>query len=68
MSEIDIFVSSTSTHHFGPQEEVEVQHALVGNTGHLDNVSWLTRLGRRESRHQASAPLVTVIVITERAR
>ena len=23
MSEIDIFVTSTSTHHFGPQEQVE---------------------------------------------
>ena len=37
--------------------------------GQRDRLSWLTRLGRRESRHhQASAPLVTVIVITSRAR
>ena len=71
MSEIDIFVSSTSTHHFGPQEEVEEQHARWKHRtlGQRDRLSWLTRLGRRESRHhQASAPLITVIVITERAR
>ena len=35
MSEIDIFVSSTSTHHFGPQEVVKKQRARW-DTGHFD--------------------------------
>ena len=58
-------------HHIGPQEEVEEQHARWKHRtlGQRLWLSRLTRLGKRECRHhQASAPSVTVIFITERAR
>ena len=37
--------------HFGPQEEVEEQHVRWKHRtlGQRDRLSWLTRLGRRES-------------------
>ena len=52
-------------HHFGPREDADRwKHRTLGQR---DRLSWLARW--RESRqHEASAPLVTVIVIAERAR